>query len=281
VNHPENSLEACYQAMGLSEAPFRITPDTQFFFPHGQYLSALGHLRFGILSGGFTVLTGEVGLGKTLLCRYLLRNMPEGGRTAFIYNPQQTFEELMRSIIHDLTDEIPQETSLAELQNKMLGVLSEIVNSGQRVAVLVDEAHRLKPEVLEGLRLLSNLETEKRKLLSLLLVGQTELEEQLKQRNMRALRERISVWHRLKPFNQSDTADYVEHRLNLVRQGGRVCFSRRGLFAVHHYSKGIPRRINLICDRALLAAYVGQSGEIGFRMVRQAAREVFGLAAGD
>lgn len=271
-----NSFDACYHALGLTEAPFRITPDTQFFFPHSQYLSALGHLRFGMLSGGFTVLTGEVGLGKTLLCRHLLSNLPEGVRTAYVYNPQVSFIELMRSIIHDLGEEVPDTDSESALQQYMLEILSKITSADTRVAVLVDEAHRLSPEVLEGLRLLSNLETEKQKLLSLLLVGQPELEQQLKSREMRALRDRISVWHRLRPFSLGETSSYITHRLDSVRKNGHLKFTSAAMMFIHYHSGGVPRRINLICDRALLCAFIGETLVIDAGMARRAAREVMG-----
>lgn len=269
-------LDACYLALGLGEAPFRITPDTQFFFPHSQYLSAIGHLRFGMQSGGFTVLTGEVGLGKTLLCRYLLRNLPENVRTAYIYNPQQTFVELLRSIVHDLTGELPPEESQAALQARTLELLEALTSANVRVAVLVDEAHRLSPEVMEGLRLLSNLETEKQKLLALLLVGQTELEKQLQEHNMRALRQRIGVWHKLRSFKLGETASYIGHRLDSVRLNGNFHFSRGAMAAVHYYSGGVPRRINLICDRALLYAFVERRNQVSVSMIRRAAQEVTG-----
>ena len=270
------SLDACYHALGLTEPPFRITPDTQFFFPHSQYLSALGHLRFGMLSGGFTVLTAEVGLGKTLLCRHLLRNLPEGVRTAYVYNPQLSFIELMRSIIHDLGEEVPNVESEAALQQYMLEVLVKLTTADTRVAVLVDEAHRLSPAVLEGLRLLSNLETEKQKLLSLILVGQTELEQQLKSRDMRALRDRISVWHRLRAFTLKETTSYINHRLDSVRKNGHLKFTRSAMMFIHYHSGGVPRRINLICDRALLCAFVGETFIVDAAMARRAAREVMG-----
>jgi general secretion pathway protein A len=272
------NLDGCYRALGLSEPPFRITPDTQFFFPHSQYLSALGHLRFGMLSGGFTVLTAEVGLGKTLLCRHLLRNLPEGVRTAYVFNPQLSFLELMRSIIHDLGEEVPAGESEAALQQHMLEMLVKLTTADTRVAVLVDEAHRLSPAVMEGLRLLSNLETEKQKLLSLLLVGQPELETQLKSANMRALRERISVWHRLRPFTMTETTSYINHRLDSVRTNGHLKFTRAALAFVHYHSRGVPRRINLICDRALLAAYVDRTYTVDAAMARRSAREVLGMA---
>lgn len=272
-------LEACYRALGFREAPFRITPDTQFFFPHSQYLSAIGHLRFGMQSGGFTVLTGEVGLGKTLLCRYLLRNLPDNVRTAYVYNPQQTFVELLRSILHDLTGEMPTQTNHADLQARALEVLEGLISVNIRVAVLVDEAHRLSPDVLEGLRLLSNLETEKQKLLALLLVGQTELEKQLQERDMRALRDRIGIWHKLRPFGLTETASYINHRLDSARMTGNFRFDRSALLAVHYYSGGVPRRINMMCDRALLSAYVGGERGVTGGMMRRAAKEVSGAHA--
>lgn len=273
---PGYRLDACYRELGLREAPFRITPDTQFFFPHSQYLSAIGHLRYGMLSGGFTVLTGEVGLGKTMLCRYLLRNLPGNVRAAFIYNPQQSFVELMRSIIHDLSGVMPEEASQAALQARLLELLEALAQQQTSAAVLVDEAHRLNPEVLEGLRLLSNLESEKQKLMSLLLVGQTELERQLKRHDMRALRQRIAVWHRLRPFGLRETMAYISHRMDCARQIGNLHFTRLARMAVHHHSRGVPRHINLICDRALMNAFVDKLSEIGMHTVDLAARDVSG-----
>lgn len=172
----QNGLEACYRFLGFRKAPFEITPDTDFFFPHGQYLEAISHLKYGLISGGFTLLTGEVGLGKTLLCRYLMRNLPEGVRIAHVFNPQQTYPDLLASIYHSLTGEVPQQESVAKLHDQLYRVLFELASQEQRVAVIIDEAHRITPELLEGLRLLSNLETEQRKLISLLMIGQTELE---------------------------------------------------------------------------------------------------------
>jgi len=270
-------LQSCYRALGFREPPFRITPDTQFFFPHSQYLSAIGHLRFGMQSGGFTVLTGEVGLGKTLLCRYLLRHLPENVRTAYIYNPQQSFVELLRSILHDLTGEMPAGEEQAALQARLLNLLEDLAAQNVRVAILVDEAHRLNPGVLEGLRLLSNLETEKQKLLALLLVGQTELEKQLNEHGMRALRDRIGIWHKLRPFGMGETSSYIRHRLDSARLSGDFHFERGALLAAHYYSGGVPRRINLMCDRALLSAYVECERSVGAAMMRRAAQETSGV----
>lgn len=272
-----SGLDACYRYLGFDRAPFQITPDTAFFFPHSQYLDAISHLKFGLVSGGFTLLTGEVGLGKTLLCHYLLRNLPEGVRIAHVFNPQQSYPDLLASIFHGLTGEVPAQDSVAKLHDQLYRVLFDLAAQGQRVAVVIDEAHRLTPELFEGLRLLSNLETEERKLISLLIIGQTELERSLAFAGMRALKSRISVWYRLRPFNRRETAEYIAHRLRSARAYGDFRFSGPALWLAHRYSEGVPRRINQICDRALLAAFgCGRQG-VGIDLLRRSAREVLGL----
>ncbi|MEJ1296645.1 MAG: AAA family ATPase [Candidatus Sedimenticola sp. (ex Thyasira tokunagai)] len=271
-------LDGCYAALGFSAPPFRITPDIEFLVPHEQYLEAIGHLRFGLMSGGFTLLTGEVGLGKTLLCRYLLHHLPVDTRTAYVFNPQQSYAELLGAIIYDLGGGVPDPgASSAQLHEKLFGILAKHAASGTRVALLIDEAHRLQPELLEGLRLLSNLETDKRKLISLLLVGQSELEQTLKLSSMRALSQRISVWHRLRPLKWRESADYIRQRLQMAHSGDFEITDFACLIA-HRYARGVPRRLNQICDRALLAAFTYHHKRVGAGLMRRAAREVVGLA---
>ena len=154
-------LNVCYERLGFIEAPFRITPDTDYFFRSSQHLQALEHLQFGIASGELTMLTGEVGVGKTLVCRYLLRHPPKGVRFAYLLNPDQSYADLLGSIYRDLTGQAPEDRSIGSLQRTLSHVLLQLAGQGERVAVLVDEAHRLNGKVLEGLRLLSNLDTEK------------------------------------------------------------------------------------------------------------------------
>ena len=275
-------LDNVYQALGFRCAPFRITPDTSFFFPHGQYLAALGHLRYGVMSGGITLLTGEVGLGKTLLCRYFMRQVVlQDVRTAYVFNPQQNHADLLAALYRDLTGNEAPTRSAGELHDLLYQTLIEFAQKKIRVALIVDEAHALSPELLEGLRLLSNLETEESKLISLMLFGQNELETTLSLPSMRALRQRISVWHRLRPFGWSETAEYIRHRVNNARVDGNFQFSRGALLAARHYSKGVPRRINQVCDRAVLLAFARGHYEVNLSMLREAAREVLGLAAGD
>ncbi len=268
------NLAMCYEELGFIEPPFRITPDTDFFFPGSKHLEALSHLQFGIASGSLTMLTGEVGLGKTLLCRHLLRHPPANTRFAYLLNPDQSYGGLLASIYEDLTGKVPKDASLGSLQRELPNLLLRLAEGGEQVAVLVDEAHRLSGKVLEGLRLLSNLDTEKEKLMCLLLVGQPELEEKLAKRALRPLAQRISVRYRLKPFTLKETMNYVRHRLTVATKDDRVHLNRAMLMLIHMISGGVPRRINQLCDRSLLAAYAKGEQVVSPWMVRQAAREI-------
>ena len=271
-------VDACYGTLGFSTAPFRITPDTDFLVPHNQYLEAIGQLRFGLMTGGFTLLTGEVGLGKTLLCRYLMRHLPVNTRTAYVFNPQQTYAELLGAILHDLGGKVPDPgASSAQLHEQLFRMLAKFAGRGTRVALLIDEAHRLQPELLEGLRLLSNLETDKRKLLSLLLVGQNELEQTLQLPGMRALRQRISAWYRLRPLTRRESADYIRHRLQVADSSGGFEITGPACLVAHHYARGVPRRLNQICERALLAAFSSYGKRVDDALMRRAALDVVGL----
>lgn len=274
-------LDRVYQALGFRSAPFRITPDTNFFFPHSQYLAALSHLQYGLMSGGITLLSGEVGLGKTLLCRCFMRQMArQNVRTAYVFNPHVTFPELLGMLYADLTGQpVAQNADEGMLHDLLYRALIDLARQGIRVALVVDEAHALSPELLEGLRLLSNLETEERKLISLMLFGQNELEETLALPSMRALKQRISIWHRLRPFGWIETAEYIQHRTNNARVAGDFHFTRPALLAVRHYSKGVPRRINQICDRAVLLAFARGEHRVDLGMLREAAYEALGHAA--
>ena len=271
-------LEACYGSLGFSTAPFSITPDTDFLVPQHQYLEAIGHLRFGLATGSFTLLTGDVGLGKTLLCRYLMQHLPANVRTAYIFNPQQNYAEFLGSILYDLTGKMPaKNVSSALLHDVLFKVLAKLAGRGERVALLIDEAHCLPPELMEGLRLLSNLETGKRKLLSLLLVGQNELEQTLQVPSMRALRQRISVWHRLRPFTWRESAEYIRYRLQVARIAEDFEITAPACLLAHHYARGVPRRLNQICDRALLAAFSSRRARVNAGLMQRAAREVIAL----
>jgi general secretion pathway protein A len=271
-------LESCYGALGFTSAPFQITPDTDFLVPQHQYLEAISHLRYGLANGSFTLLTGDVGLGKTLLCRYLMQQLPAKVRTAYIFNPQQNYAEFLGSILSDLTGKLPPgNISSAVLHDVLFKLLAKLAGRGERVALLIDEAHRLPPDLLEGLRLLSNLETGKRKLLSLLLIGQNELEQTLQVPEMRALRQRISVWHRLRPFTWRESVEYIRYRLRLASSSGGREISSTACLLAHRYAGGVPRRLNQICDRALLAAFSARRNSVNTILMQRAAREVMAL----
>ncbi len=271
-------LEAAYGSMGFAAPPFRITPDTEFLVPQPQYLEAISHLRYGLATGSFTLLTGDVGLGKTLVCRYLMQHLPANVRTAYIFNPQQNYAEFLASILYDLTGRMPREgTGSALLHDELFRVLAHLTGRGKRVALLIDEAHCLPPDLLEGLRLLSNFETGKRKLLSLMLVGQNELEQTLQVPGMRALRQRISVWHRLRPFTRKESAEYIRYRLQVARVADGFDFTASACLLAHHHAGGVPRRLNQICERALLAAFSSRKSRVNAGLVQRAAREVNAL----
>jgi len=275
----EGELQRAYRALGFRVPPFRITPDPSFFFPHGQYLAALARLRFAAMSGGMSLLTAEVGMGKTLLCRYFLRQLAErdGYRTAYVFNPKQSYAELLAALLKDLGGETPPAAAGAgALHDALYEHLVALAAAGEQVVLVIDEAHLLSPDILEGLRLLTNLETEEKKLVSLLLFGQNELDEILSRREMRPLRQRIALWHRLKPFGWLETAEYIRHRLDRARVDSPLRFTRAALFAARRYSGGVPRRINLICDRALLAAFARGRTTVDLPLLSAAAREVAG-----
>ena len=267
-------LNLCYQQLGFSEPPFSITPDTDYFYPGSRHLEALDHLRYGVASGGLTLLTGEVGVGKTLLCRYLLRNSPPGVRFAYLLNPDQSYVDLLVSIYQDLTGTVPEERTIGALQRELPQVLLRLAEGGERIAVLVDEAHRLSPKVLEGLRLLSNLDTEKEKLMCLLFVGQPELKRTLRAKALRPLSQRINVRYQLMPFEWQETMQYIQHRLRVAGSHHRFQFPPSVMMLAHYVTGGVPRRINQLCDRAILAAYATQQFAVTPWMVWRASREI-------
>lgn len=277
-----DELERAYRALGFRVPPFRITPDPSFFFPHGQYLAALSRLRFAAMSGGMSLLTAEVGMGKTLLCRYFLRQLAEAGgyRTAYVFNPKQSYAELLAALLKDLTGEtFPAAAGAGALHEALYERLIAFAAEGTRVVLVLDEAHLLGPDMLENLRLLTNLETEDKKLVTLLLFGQNELEETLARRELRPLRQRIALWHRLKPFGWLETGEYIRHRLDRARDGATLGFTRAALLAARRYTGGVPRRINLICDRALLAAFARGKARVDLSLLAAAAREIGGFVA--
>lgn len=262
------------QHFALREFPFGLTPDTEFFFRYGSHQEAHNVLLVALRGGeGFIKLTGEVGTGKTLLCRLLLKSLGDEFVSAYIPNPYLTPAALHRA----LADELGVEHARNGGQDRLLKLISdrliELNKAGKRVVLLLDEAQTLPPASMEALRLLTNLETEKYKLLQVVLFGQPELDQRLAQRALRQLRQRISFAHRLRPIDRAGFDGYIAHRLRIAGYRGTSLFARSACDELHRASRGIPRLINVLCHKALLVAY--GLGELQVRVahVRRAARD--------
>jgi len=263
---------------GLNEKPFSITPDPRYLFMSARHGEALAHLVYGVTeSGGFIQLTGEVGTGKTTLCRTLLLNrMPNNANVAVVLNPQLSAREFLQSICAELGVTVPQpESSIKALIDNLNMHLLAAHAEGRRTILVVDEAQNLAPDVLEEVRLLTNLETSKQKLLQIILIGQPELRELLARNDLRQLAQRITGRYHLEPLSREETAQYIEHRLRVAGALGEV-FDSGAKRMVYRLSKGIPRLINVICDRALLGAYAQSRRLVTAKLVRRAAAEISG-----
>lgn len=264
---------------GLDENPFSITPDPRYIYLSTRHREALAHLLFGISAGGgFVQLTGEIGMGKTTLCRGLLEQIPENVDVALILNPRVTALELVASICDELHISYPRETtSLKVLIDTLNHYLLDAHARGRRTVLIIDEAQNLSIEVLEQVRLLTNLETSKQKLLQIILIGQPELKELLEREALRQLAQRITARYHLSALAIDESGTYVRHRLHVAGFKGTL-FTQPALRQIHRLSGGIPRLINVICDRAMLGAYAVNKQPITRSMVRKAAREVFSRA---
>jgi general secretion pathway protein A len=265
------------QFFGLSEAPFSITPDPAFVYLSAAHRDALAHLLYGVGqggAGGFVQLTGEVGTGKTTICRCLLEQVPEETQVALVLNPLMTPRELLATICEELgidTREISDSNKL--MVDALNRYLLEQHASGRHVVVVIDEAQNLSPEALEQVRLLTNLETAKEKLLQMVLLGQPELRQLLQRQNLRQLSQRITARYHLAPLNQEETLAYVKHRMQ-VAGAQRNPFRRSAMRALYQRAGGVPRLINIIADRSLASAYARESGNVTPAMVHAAANEV-------
>lgn len=261
---------------GLREPPFSITPDPRYVFLSERHRDALAHLLYGIGkggSGGFVQLTGEVGTGKTTLCRLLLEQLPENTRVALVLNPKLSPVELVETVCEELKLPIEgKRGSLKALTDTLNAFLLDAYAEGLRVVLIVDEAQNLSIESLEQVRLLTNLETPTQKLLQIILLGQPELRTLLERPDLRQLAQRITARYHLTPLDAAETEAYVRHRM-AVAGCKRVPFSRLGLKALYQRSGGIPRLVNIIADRALMAGYAREQDSIGERLVDRAADE--------
>jgi len=264
------------QFFGLREKPFSITPDPRYLYLSQRHADALAHLIFGVShSGGFIQLTGEVGTGKTTLVRTLFEQLPDEADVALILNPELSVTEFLTAILEELKAPLPADRSNKALIDALNAYLLDAHARGRRTIVIVDEAQNLAPRILEQVRLLTNLETPKQKLLQIILIGQPELRELLAREDMRQLAQRITGRYHLEPLNLDDTAKYVEHRLKVAGASGGI-FTPQAVKELYRQSEGIPRIINVVADRALLAAYTQDTRTIDRRIVRRAAAEVYG-----
>jgi general secretion pathway protein A len=263
---------------GLQEKPFAITPDPRYLYLSERHAEALAHLLYGINeAGGFIQLTGEVGTGKTTVIRSLLEQLPGHADVALILNPRITPAEFLLTICEELHVPVPEagRGSTKTLMDLLGRHLLDTHASGRRVVLIVDEAQNLSTQTLEQVRLLTNLETATTKLLQIILIGQPELRDLLDQPELRQLAQRITGRYHLNPLSQEETAGYVKHRMRIAGATAEV-FTPSALREVHRLSGGIPRVINVICDRALLGAFTQEDHRAGGALVRQAASEVYG-----
>jgi general secretion pathway protein A len=261
---------------GLSEPPFDITPNPRFLFYSGKHREAFNHLLYGIRERkGFVQLTGEVGAGKTTLCRAILEELEGKYATALILNPVMSAEELLKAVAIEYglpVNGLDRLDTLAVINQFLL----QQVERGQDTVLIIDEAQDLTDELLEQVRLLSNLETDDRKLLQIVLMGQPELRDRLNNPRLRQLRQRITVRYHLPPLSRFEVNQYIQHRLHVAGAKGAPYFTQLALWRVYRYSQGIPRLLNAICDKALLAGFVSQCERIGFRMIGRAVNELEG-----
>jgi general secretion pathway protein A len=261
----------------LKENPFNLTPNPRYLFLSPQHREALNHLIYGINEKkGFIVITGGIGTGKTTICRTLISVLDQSIDTALIFNSFISDNELLQTINQEFGITLSGE---GETKKRYIDALNEFLlnnfASGKNAVILIDEAQNLSLSVLEQIRMLSNLETEREKLLQIVLFAQPELQDLLSTPSLRQLNERITVRYEIEPLNQEQVQDYIEYRLEVARgDNGNINFSRGAYKTIFEYSKGIPRRINAICDRALLIAYTRDTLSIDKKMIRQTVDDI-------
>jgi general secretion pathway protein A len=288
---------------GMKGSPFSIAPDPRYLYMSEQHREALAHLLYGIRSdGGFVLLTGEVGTGKTTICRRVLETLTKNVVVAFIINPTLSVPELLATVCDEFGISYPGETSVKVLVDLINGFLLDLNAKHGKAILIIDEAQNLSRDVLEQIRLLTNLETNERKLLQIILIGQPELKDKLAKPELRQLAQRIAARFHLKALSKAEVVNYVNHRLTIARgrrkpeldgsstgqaaaskaagggptSGETSIFSRGALNSLYFYSGGVPRLVNLICDRALLGAFVLQKKTVDRATLAQAACEVLG-----
>jgi general secretion pathway protein A len=269
------------QFFGLKQEPFSIAPDPRYLFMSERHREALAHLLYGVGGGGgFVLLTGEIGAGKTTVCRAFLEQIPKRCNVAYIFNPKLTVIELLKSVCDEfhipLPEHAPGTATVKDYLDPLNAFLLRTHAVGQNNVLIIDEAQNLSADVLEQLRLLTNLETSERKLLQIVLIGQPELRDMLARPELEQLAQRVIARFHLGALSESETAHYIRHRLTVAGLNRPLPFDRPARKRVHELSRGVPRRINLLCDRALLGAYAEGKARVDTPIVDKAASEVFG-----
>lgn len=264
------------QFYGLKEKPFNITSDPAFFFLSSSHQEALSHLLYGVKERkGIIVISGEIGAGKTTLCRvFLNQSQQKNIKTSFIINPNFSSKELLEAIVFDFGISVARKTRLNLVWQLNQFLLDETAR-GNNAALIIDEAQNLKPNQLEEIRLLSNLETEKDKLLQIILVGQPELRYKLNLKDLIQLKQRVVVQYHIRPLEKKELSDYINHRLNIAGSNfHKIQFSQEAIENIYNFSEGTPRLINIICDRCLLAGFVAKTNTIDLSIIQQCLEEL-------
>ncbi len=263
------------QFYGLREYPFNMTPDPQFLFLSRNHRVALDVLLYGVRERkGFIAITGEVGAGKTTLCRTLLNSLDSATtKTALILNPSMSDEQILLAICQEFRLG-PAYVTKKDLYDCINAFLLRELAANHNVVLIVDEAQNLQPAVLEQIRLLSNLETEKEKLLQIVLTGQPELARLLDRGDLRQLKQRIALRHHVAPLAFDEVGEYISHRWQVAGGDARLEWPHEALMFIYAYSRGVPRLINIVCDKALLAGYVGDSWVISAPMIKRAIEDI-------
>ncbi len=274
-------LGAMYaEFFGLKQDPFSIAPDPRYLVMSERHREALAHLLYGIRGGGgFVLLSGEIGAGKTTICRCFLEQIPEQCRVAYIFNPKLTVGDLLKTICREFHIEVQHEgigpATIKDYLDPLNEYLLQSHAKGERNVLIIDEAQNLTPHVLEQLRLLTNLETSERKLLQVILIGQPELREVLARPELEQLAQRVIARFHLGTLNEAETRQYIQHRMQVAGLRGPLPFSNQAIQRIHEITRGVPRRVNLLCDRALLGAYATHQARVERAVVEKAASEVF------
>ncbi|KPK38952.1 MAG: ATPase [Omnitrophica WOR_2 bacterium SM23_29] len=262
---------------GLREKPFNVTADPNFLFFSKKHREAFDHLIYGIKERkGFLEITGEIGTGKTTLCRALLNRLNEKTKTAFILNSNLPEVQLLLAIVNDFGIQVKPKTKI-NILSELNRFLIEQLKLGYNVVLIIDEAQNLKATQLEQIRLLSNLETDKDKLFQIVLVGQPELKARLDSPELEQLRQRIAVRYHILPLDVEEVDDYIYHRLHIAGSDGNIQFEPDAINEIYNYSGGIPRLINIVCDKALLLGFVLETKTISLDMIKRSIEEIEGF----